>query len=72
MALDSSEEASQVQADVLRRLGANRRLELACEASEAVRELARVRIRMAHPEFDSAGVRDQLIFELYGVRIGAQ
>ncbi len=68
MNLDTSSEAARVQTEIHRRLGAARRLEIACEISESVRQLACVRIRSKHPEFDETAIRDQLIWELYGVR----
>lgn len=44
-------------------------MEIAFELSEAVRELARERIRSAHPELDEVGVRNRLVWELYGIRL---
>ena len=68
MPLDTSTEAAHVQTETHRALGGQRRLQLACQMSEAVRELARARIRSKHPEFDESATRDWLIWELYGVR----
>ena len=68
MPLDTSVEATRVQTEIHRALGAPRRLELACQMSETVRELARARIRSKHPEFDESATRDWLTWELYGVR----
>ena len=68
MLLDTSVEAARVQTEIHRALGAPRRLQLACQLSEAVRDLARARIRSKHPEFDETATRDWLIWELYGVR----
>ena len=68
MSFDTSEEAAQAQDEALRRLGPAGRFRLACQMSETVREFARARIRAQHPEFNDAQVRDQLIWELYGVR----
>jgi hypothetical protein len=59
---------TQIQTEIRRALGGPRRLELACEMSESVRELARARIRSKHPEFDESATRDWLTWELYGVR----
>ena len=67
---DTSPEAEQVQADVLRRLGPNRRLEIAIAMSEEVRELAKQRLRRQHPELDEAGLQRALIEELYGIKLG--
>ena len=68
MPLDTSVEAARVQTEIHRALGAPRRLQLACQMSEAVRDLARARIRSKHPEFDESAIRDRLLWELYGVR----
>ncbi len=68
MPLDTSAEAARVQTEIHRRLGGPRRVEIAGQLSETVRELARARIRSKHPEFDEAAIRDRLIWELYGVR----
>lgn len=68
MPLDTSVEAAGVQTEIHRKLGGPRRLELACQLSETVRELARARIRSKHPEFDDSAVHDWLTWELYGVR----
>jgi hypothetical protein len=68
MPLDTSADAAQVQTEIHRALGGPRRLELACQMSETVRELARARIRSKHPEFDESATRDWLTWELYGVR----
>lgn len=68
MAFDTTPEAAKIQIEVLRRLGENGRLELACQMSDMVRELARARLRAEHPELDAAAIRDLLIFELYGFR----
>lgn len=67
---DTSPEAEQVQADVLRRLGPNRRLEIAIAMSEEVRELTKQRLRLQHPELDEPGLQRALIEELYGIRLG--
>ena len=68
MPLDTSAEAAHVQTEIHRALGGPRRLQLACQMSETVRELARARIRSKHPEFDESATRDWLTWELYGVR----
>lgn len=72
MAFDTTREAAEVQAEVIRRLGPERRFELACQMSEAVRELARARLRATHPELDASAIRELLIFELYGIRLPAK
>ncbi len=71
MAHDTTPEAARIQAEVLRGLGASRRLEIACRMSEAVRTMAITRLRAQHPSLDPAAIRDLLIFELYGIRRSA-
>jgi hypothetical protein len=66
---DTSSEAEQVQADVLRRFGANRRLEIAIAMSEEVRALAKQRLHCRHPELDEAALQRALIEELYGIEL---
>lgn len=66
---DTSPEAAKIQADVHRHLGGERKVLIACSMIDSVREMARSRIRAQYPKFDEAAVRDQLTWELYGVRI---
>ena len=65
---DTSVEAARVQAAVHRRMGGVRKFMMACEMSDSVRAIVRDRIRARHPEFDEVEIRDELIWELYGVR----
>ncbi len=65
---DTTPEARKVQTAVYRRLGGARRVEIAFELSELVRDLARARIRRQHPLFDDRAVEDELLWELYGFR----
>jgi len=65
---DTSIEAARIQSLVHRKMGAVRRFAVACDMSEAVREMARARIRAQHPDLDERAVRDQLTWELYGFR----
>lgn len=67
---DTSPEAERVQADVLRRLGPSRRLEIAFEMSQEARALVKQRLRRQHPELDEAGLDRALIEEVYGIRLG--
>lgn len=69
MALDTSTAAARAHDEALRRLGPEGRVQTVCSMSAALREMAEDRIRRSHPELDEQGVTDQLIFELYGVRI---
>ncbi len=65
---DTTPEAREVQTAVYRRMGGARRVEIAFELSELVRDLARARIRKQHPSFDDRAVEDELLWELYGFR----
>lgn len=65
---DTTREAARMQALAHRRMGPARRLAMALRMSEGVREMARARIRRQHPALDEVAVREQLIWELYGVR----
>ena len=67
---DTSSDAARVQALVHRRMGGPRKLMMACQMSDAVRAMAIARIRSRHPELNEREIRDELIWELYGVRRG--
>jgi len=69
--VDTLPEALRLQSLAQRRLGSARRLRLACEMSRTLRAMARTRIAAAHPELDEAGIRDELLRELYGFRRSA-
>ena len=72
MERDTTPEAARVQADVQRRLGAARRLDIAFEMSEAVRAMLRERLHAQRPELDKDHLHLALVEELYGVRIGTK
>ena len=59
-----------MQAEVHRRMGPQRRLRAACEMSDTFRRVTLRRIREQHPEYSASDCRDQLVWELYGIRIG--
>jgi hypothetical protein len=67
---DTTPEAQRVQADILRRLGPSRRLEIAIAMSEEARSLVKQRLRRQHPECDETALDRALIEELYGIRVG--
>ena len=67
---DTSTEAARIQAAVHRGMGGVRKFLMACQMSDSVRAIARARIKSLHPEFDEIEIRDELIWELYGVRRG--
>jgi hypothetical protein len=53
---DTTVEAARVQAAILRRLGPERRAQMAAEMSDAVRSAARDAIRRQHPEYNERQV----------------
>jgi hypothetical protein len=61
--------AHEVQLAVYRRLSPARKVEIAIELSEAVRELAAEGIRRRHPEYDEPTVRKAPIALLYGAEV---
>jgi hypothetical protein len=65
---DTTPEANRIQIGCYRRMGAERRIEIALDLSKTVRDLAKVRIRKQHPNFDEQAVHDQLMWELHGFR----
>ena len=72
MERDTTPEAARIQANVLRRLGPARRLDIAFELSETVRAMVRERLHAQHTELDEPHLRMALVEELYGIRIGAK
>jgi hypothetical protein len=68
MGFDTTPDAARVQADVIRSLGPEGRLRVACQMSVMVRELALSRIRGKHPDWTDDQVLDALLLELYGHR----
>jgi hypothetical protein len=66
--LDTSPEALEVLATVHRKMPGVRKLLLACQMSDSVRTLALARIKTQHPKLDDTQIREQLTWELYGVR----
>ena len=68
--LDTSPEAARIQAEVHRRMGPARRFRTACQMSDAFRRVALQRIRGQHPDYSELDCRNELIWELYGVRVG--
>ncbi|MCA9544952.1 MAG: hypothetical protein KC613_11200 [Myxococcales bacterium] len=55
-ALDTSDEAARVQRMLWRRMGPERRVELAVRMSEDAREISRAGIRARHPDYSEAQV----------------
>ena len=54
---DTDEAAHRVQVDAWRRMGAERRVALAAELSEATRSVAAAGVRRRHPDYTEAEVR---------------
>lgn len=65
---DTSPEAAAVQARVHRAMSGARKVLIACQMSDAVRSMTIARIKVSNPTLDEAGVREQLVWELYGFR----
>lgn len=57
-----------MQARIHRAMSGARKVLIACQMSDAVRSMAIARIKTAHPALDEAGIREQLVWELYGFR----
>jgi len=63
---DTSAAAAAHQLELYRLAGPQRRVEIAAELSDAVRELARAGVRLRHPEFSDDQVRRELLRIFYG------
>lgn len=57
---DTTTSAQEVQLEVLRRMGAARRVAVAADVSDAVRRVAAEGIRARHPDYDDEMVRHAL------------
>jgi hypothetical protein len=57
---DTTPSALAVQVDIHRRMSGIERLRLACEMSDAARELALTRLRSAHPDWSSRQLAREL------------
>jgi hypothetical protein len=65
---DTTRAAHELQLELYRKAGPERRVQIAAELSDTVRELAREGIRRRHPEFDEHRVSQELLRILYDVR----
>jgi hypothetical protein len=54
---DTTVEAARVQYEIFRRMPAERRLELALQMSDALREIAAAGVRQRHPDYSEEQVR---------------
>lgn len=69
---DTSADAFARLMDALRGLGAERRLQLAAEMSDELREIAKAGIRSRHPEYTEQQVRERLEDLLLGEQLAAR
>ncbi|MEQ1502767.1 MAG: hypothetical protein ABMB14_11085 [Myxococcota bacterium] len=63
---DTSAEAHAVQVAAWRRMGPHRRLQLALEMSDEIRQVALAGVRHRHPEYTEAEARFALFRQLLG------
>jgi len=63
---DTSPRFEALQIDLYRKAGPTRRVAIAVELSDAVRETALAGIRRRHPEYSESEVRDCFLALLYG------
>jgi hypothetical protein len=63
---DTSPRFEALQIDLYRKAGTTRRVAIAVELSDAVRETALAGIRRRHPEYSESEVRDCFLALLYG------
>lgn len=66
---DTHPDAHEAQLSAYRRMGPERRAELALELSDAMRELARDGIRRRHPDYAPGDVARALVVLLHGVDV---
>ena len=55
--LDTTQEAEEIQLDIFRRMGPERRLQAGLALSRICRELLREGVRRRHPDYDERQVR---------------
>jgi hypothetical protein len=66
---DTTPEALAIQVDIHRRMSGIERLQLACEMSDAARELALVRLRAAHPDWTGRQLARELLRSAFDHRV---
>lgn len=69
---DTSDEAREVQIAAYRAMTPARRVEIALQLSDDVRELSRSGIQRRHPELDERGVQYEFLRILYGSELAAE
>ncbi|MGH2429094.1 MAG: hypothetical protein ACRDGV_09495 [Candidatus Limnocylindria bacterium] len=72
LAQDTTPEAHQVQMDILRRLGAAARIEMACRMSDEARAVSEAGIRHRHPDWSDEQVHRALLELLLGPELATR
>ena len=67
MPFDTSPGAAAVQQDIFRRMTTEKRLRLALEMSESLRNIALAGLRSRRPELDADGLTRELMRIIYGI-----
>lgn len=67
MPFDTSPGAAAVQQDIFRRMTTEKRLRLALEMSESLRNIALAGLRSRRPELDADGLTRELMRIMYGI-----
>lgn len=63
---DTTVEAERKQFEILRRLDAQTRLNMACELSDHLRNIVEAGVRLRHPEYDEHKVNRQVVRLMIG------
>jgi hypothetical protein len=63
---DTTIEAARKQFEILRRLDAQTRLNMACELSDNLRNIVEAGVRLRHPEYDERNVNRQVVRLMIG------
>ena len=66
---DTSLEAARIQHEVYRRIAPQKRLKMACQMSDAVRQLAAVGVRARHPEYLDREIKLAVIRLILGEKL---
>ena len=67
MPFDTNPGAAAVQQDIFRRMTTEKRLQLALEMSESLRNIALAGLRSRRPELDADGLARELMRIMYGI-----
>lgn len=67
---DTSPAAHLLQIQLYREAGPTRRVEIAAEMSDTLRELARAGVRLRHPRFSETEVTREVLRIFYGLQDG--